>query len=146
MSGKGNLALGALITAAVALSPASSLAQRSPTRSESKSLKSYALSWCREHLGAVKSTCKYGRQSKSKDNRTRVSTVSPRYAWADVVGEGLSGLVVRRPKKTGGKWKVIAISGGGVSECTDWTKKMPKSVVRDLRLVGLKSGGEVGRC
>jgi hypothetical protein len=78
----------------------------------------------------------------------RVSTVNPRFAWAESRGgDGFTAALVKRPHRTGGRWRIVAIQGGGIENCSKWERHAPRRVVRDLRLDGLRPGGTSGgRC
>ena|SRR5450759_5040506 len=130
----------ALVVGAFGLSASTSHAERSPTRSEARDLRTFALAWCHHHSNPQAGPCVYGAYDRLAVYRTRVSTVDPHFAWADVTTEASSGLLVKRPHRYGGHWKVIAIGGGGVSNCSDWYKAVSHRVSADLGLVGLVRG------
>jgi hypothetical protein len=130
----------ALAAGAAGFSASSSLAERAPSRSEAHELRTFAVAWCHQNTNPVGGPCVYGADNRLAAYRTRVSTVDPRFAWADITADGLSGLLVKRPHRTGGHWKVIAAGGGGVSNCSDWYKVVSHRVSADLGLVGLIRG------
>jgi hypothetical protein len=80
--------------------------------------------------------------------KTRISTRSARYAWADIIGEGVSGMLLRRPTSHSRRFKVVGFQGGGIGECTYWRKRAPRSVLRDLDIDGLVdvAAGTEGNC
>lgn len=120
---------------AVALAPATAEASRKPTRAEAKAIKRIALRACEAPGG-----CRY--------RSARVSTRSRRYAWANVVGEGFSGVLLKRSSTRTRRFRVIATQGGGIEACSHWRKKAPRSVLRDLRISGVlnSSGTVTGSC
>lgn len=72
---------------------------------------------------------------------------NPRFAWADVTGEGYSGALVKRPRKGSLEFRVIGTQGGGIGECRFWRKRAPDAVLRDLRIAGLVDrSGTVRNC
>ena len=76
-----------------------------------------------------------------------MSTRNVRYAWADVVAEGFSGTLLRRPTRRSRRWRVIGTQGGGISECSYWERRAPDRVLRDLRIKGLVGdSGDVRTC
>jgi hypothetical protein len=121
--------------AALGLVAPAALADRSATKAERTAIKRVALAHCDAPGG-----CRF--------KKARVSTRSARYAWADVFGEGLSGLLFKRPTAHSRRFKVVGIQGGGIGECTYWRARAPRSVLRDLDVVGLTdvSAGTTGRC
>jgi hypothetical protein len=66
-----------------------------------------------------------------------VSSVNPRFAWADVAGEGFSGVLVKRREPSSRRFRVIGTQGGGIGECSYWRARAPRAVLRDLRVSGL---------
>jgi hypothetical protein len=130
------LPLAALATgAALALVAPAAQADRSATKSERAAIKRVALAHCGAPGG-----CTF--------RKARVSTRSARYAWAHVFGEGLSGLLLKRPTAHSRRFKVVGIQGGGIGECSYWRARAPRSVLRDLDVVGLTdvSAGTTGKC
>ena len=122
--------------AALALvAPAAALADRSATKAERAAIKRVALAHCDAPGG-----CRF--------KKARVSTRSARYAWADVFGEGFSGMLLKRPSAHSLRFKVLAIQGGGIETCSHWRARAPRSVLRDLDVVGLTdiSAGTTGSC
>ena len=122
----------AVIAFGTLAAPAS--ADRKPSKQEASAIERVALKACPPVLNCdVK--------------KVRVSTRSARYAWADVIGEGLSGVLVRRPTTQSRRFKIVGTQGGGISECSYWRARAPKSVLRDLHVKGLVgSAGEVRTC
>lgn len=144
----GRLARGlVLLGAAWCVFQAAAQAQRPPNRAEARTLRTWALQWCQHNLAEVADSCVYGASEHVAAYRTRISTADPRYGWADITADGLSGLLVRRPRRTQARWRVVAEGGGGVSTCEAWEKSAPRRVVADLGLVGLRpGGGQATRC
>jgi hypothetical protein len=117
----------ALLGTAIALgSPAVAAADRRPTKVEKSAIKRVALKLC---SAAVPGECEF--------RRARVSTRNARFAWADVVEEGLSGALLKRPTRHSRRFKVIGVQGGGIGECSYWRARAPRAVLRDLRISGL---------
>jgi hypothetical protein len=78
---------------------------------------------------------------------SRVSTVNRRFAWTNVVGEGFSGVLLKRPRASSLRFRVVGIQGGGINECSYWRKRAPRPVLRDLRIGGLLDDtGATGNC
>ena len=100
-------------------------ADRAPSRAERTAIKRVALDACQ----AGGRECDY--------RRARVSTRNARYAWADVIGEGFSGVLVKRRRASARRFRVIGIQGGGIAECSYWRARAPSGVLRDLRISGL---------
>ena len=69
--------------------------------------------------------------------RARVSTRNARYAWAGVVAEGFSGVLLKRPSRRSHRFRVIGTQGGGIGECSYWRARAPRRVLRDLRIFGV---------
>jgi hypothetical protein len=141
------LAIATVLLASMCLVTATTLAERSPTKSEARSIRAAALAYC--HGLGTPSPCSYGSHTSLPQYRTRVSTVNARYAWADIFTDGLSGALIVRPHPHGAGWRVVVPGGGGLSPCSTWFHAAPHSVVRDLRLGGGVRGayGEVeGTC
>ncbi|ADB48805.1 hypothetical protein Cwoe_0369 [Conexibacter woesei DSM 14684] len=129
----------ALLAAAVLLvlaSPAADAARRPASRAAAKAIKRVALRAC----GSPPGGCRY--------LGARVSTRNARYAWADVVGEGFSGVLLKRPSARSHRFSVIGTQGGGIGSCAYWRARAPRPVLRDLRVSGLldASTGATGRC
>jgi hypothetical protein len=101
-------------------------ADRKPSKRETAAIKRVALQACRS---AAPDECEFG--------RARVSTRNARYAWADVVGEGFSGVLVKRPTGRSRRFRVVGSQGGGISTCSYWRARAPDGVLRDLRITGL---------
>jgi hypothetical protein len=76
----------------------------------------------------------------------RVSMPNTRFAWADVVGEGFSGVLLKR-RPGSNRFRVIGLQGGGIGECSYWRDLAPDRVLRDLKVMGLVgTTGEVRNC
>ena len=121
--------------AALALAAPAAMADRAPTKAERAAIKRVALAHCDAPGG-----CRF--------KKARISTRSARYAWADVFGEGFSGLLLKRPTAHSLRFRVVAIQGGGIETCSHWRAHAPRSVLRDLDVVGLTdvSAGTTGKC
>jgi hypothetical protein len=127
----------ATLVAMLLVGLASAQAARQPTAPEAKALIRVALHACEGH-GPPGSTCEF--------RGARVSTRNAHFAWVDMTTDGFSGALLKRPRKTGANFHVIAIQGGGIERCTKWRKKAPKRVLADLHIVGLRGNGSTGRC
>ncbi|MDW5598848.1 hypothetical protein VSS74_31105 [Conexibacter stalactiti] len=126
----------ALVVGLSLLSAAAAEAARRPTPKEAAAIKRLALDVCRSPAGA----CRY--------HGARVSTRNPRFAWADVTGEGFSGALLKRPRRGGTAFRVVGTQGGGIGSCAYWRRRAPRPVLRDLRVSGLLNvrTGATGRC
>jgi hypothetical protein len=121
------------IGAAVGFAAAPAAADRAPSKAERAAIEAVALDACRA------SDCEF--------RRARVSTSNARFAWADVIGEGFSGVLLKRPTKRSHRFRVIGTQGGGISECSYWRRRAPRAVLRDLRISGLvDDAGTVRSC
>jgi hypothetical protein len=124
----GGAALGAVAAPAIA--------DRAPSEAERAAIKRVALKACER---AAPDECVF--------HRARVSTAGRRFAWADVTGEGFSGVLLKRPSRRSHRFRVIGTQGGGIGECSYWRARAPRAVLRDLRLVGLvDESGTVRNC
>lgn len=72
----------------------------------------------------------------------RVSTVDRRYAFGGAFGMNYYGGAL--VKRSGGRWKVLKIAGGGIDYCSSWFAVAPDAVIRDLDLKGLRYQGDSG--
>jgi hypothetical protein len=125
-----------LALAALALSAVPADASRRATKAETRAIKRAALKEC---SGPPGEPCRF--------RGARVSTRNPRYAWANVVTEGFSGALLKRPTRRSRRWRVIGTQGGGIGDCREWRKLAPRSVLRDLRIYGvLDDSGASGSC
>jgi hypothetical protein len=117
----------------VATSPA--IADRSATKTERAAIKRVTTKRCSAPDG-----CTF--------RKARISTRNARYAWAEVIGEGVSGMLLKRPTSHSRRFKVVGFQGGGIGECTYWRKRAPRSVLRDLDVDGLVdiASGTEGNC
>lgn len=111
---------------AVLVSPEVAAADRAPTTREASAIERVALKHCHAPPG---DECEF--------RKGRISTPHARFAWADVVTEGLSGLLLKRPSRQSRRFKVIGIQGGGIGECDYWRARAPRAVLRDLHIGGL---------
>jgi hypothetical protein len=129
------LVLGAaVVTLGTATSPAA--ADRAPSRSEASAIKRVALKACPP---PAVSDCVF--------RKARISTRDARFAWADVIGEGLSGVLVKRPSARSRRFRIVGTQGGGISSCSYWRARAPKRVLRDLHVKGLiDDAGAVRSC
>jgi hypothetical protein len=126
------VALALLVTAFVVPSAA---ADRAPSKSEARAIERVALKTCDPPV------------RKCEFRKARVSTRNARFAWADVVDEGLSGMLLKRRTAHPRRFRVIGIQGGGISECSYWRARAPAAVLRDLHIVGLiDDSGTTGNC
>jgi hypothetical protein len=118
-------ALGAVVaTFGTVASPAA--ADRAPSRSEASAIKRAALKACPP---PAVSDCDF--------RKARISTRNARFAWADVIGEGLSAVLVKRPSARSRRFRIVGTQGGGISSCSYWRARAPRSVLRDLHVKGL---------
>jgi hypothetical protein len=117
------IALGSCLIGLVSASAA--VAARPASKAEAAAIKRVALKDCRSTPGG----CEF--------RKARVSTRSARFAWADVVGEGVSGFLLKRPTSRSHRFRVIGGQGGGIRDCAFWLKLAPAAVLRDLRVRGL---------
>jgi hypothetical protein len=126
-------ALTMLALSLVATSPA--IADRSATKAERAAIKRVTMKRCGAPGG-----CTF--------RKARISTRNARYAWAEIIGEGVSGMLLKRPTSRSRRFKVVGFQGGGIGECTYWRKRAPRSVLRDLDIDGLVdvSSGTEGNC
>jgi hypothetical protein len=117
----------------VAASPA--IADRSATKAERAAIKRVTMKRC-----AAPDGCTF--------RKARISTRNARYAWAEIIGEGVSGMLLKRPTSRSRRFKVVGFQGGGIGECTYWRKRAPRSVLRDLDIDGLVdvASGTEGSC
>jgi hypothetical protein len=117
----------------VATAPAS--ADRVATKAERAAIKRVTMKRCHAPDGCTL-------------RKVRISTRSGRYAWADIIGEGVSGMLLKRPTSRSHRFEVVGFQGGGIGECTYWRKRAPRSVLRDLDIHGLVdvSAGTEGSC
>jgi hypothetical protein len=113
------LAAGAILVYAV---PAAG-ADRRPTKVEAAAIKRVALKAC----GSP--DCEF--------RRARVSTRNARFAWADVVAEGFSGVLLKRPRRHSRRFRVVGFQGGGIGSCSYWRARAPAAVLRDLHISGV---------
>jgi hypothetical protein len=109
-------------------------ADRKPTATEEAAIERVALAAC----AAPQGDCAF--------QGARVSTRDERFGWARIVGEGISGALVKRPSSDAGSFRVVGIQGGGIGECSYWRKRAPRKVLRDLRVRGLVKSGDVRNC
>jgi hypothetical protein len=108
-------------------------AARPATASENAAIKRVALKSCTAPGG-----CRW--------RGALVSTRDPRFAWGRVIGEGVSGVLVRRASRHGGRFRVLHVQGGGIEKCSMWRKHAPRPVLRDLRIHGLVGSGATVTC
>jgi hypothetical protein len=112
------------------------IADRAPSKAERAAIKRVALTACER---AAPDECVF--------QRARVSTAGRRFAWADVTGEGFSGVLLKRPSTRSQRFRVIGTQGGGIGECSYWRARAPRAVLRDLHVVGLgDESGTVRNC
>lgn len=76
-----------------------------------------------------------------------ISTADPRYGTASCGDFGHFYNVLRRPSAHSGDWRVALAIGDGIPECSEITAaRIPRSVIRDLRLYGLGRRGRTVLC
>ena len=127
--------LAALVLALLVPLPAAA-ADRTPTKAERRAIERKALKVCR---AAAPGECEL--------RRARVSTRNERFAWADVVGEGFSGVLLKRATARAHRFRVAGTQGGGIGSCAYWRARAPAGVLRDLRVQGLvEATGAVRNC
>jgi len=127
----------ALLASGAALGSAipSAAADRPPSKAEASAIKRVALKACSSPAPG----CEF--------RKARVSTRNARFAWADVIGEGFSGVLLKRPTAHSRRFKVIGTQGGGIGSCDYWRARAPAGVLRDLRIRGLvDDAGTVRNC
>jgi hypothetical protein len=131
-----SIALSVLAAGAVLLTVVpSASADRRPTKGERSAIKRVALKACRGAPGG----CEF--------RGARVSTANARFAWANAVGEGFSGALVKRPTKRSRRFRVVGTQGGGIGTCAYWRARAPRRVLRDLNISGLvDDSGTTARC
>jgi hypothetical protein len=126
MQGGGRAAVLAAVAAGATMgliaAPAS--AARPPTDGEKAVIKRVAMRACHPAPG-----CHF--------RRARVSTRNARFAWADVLGEGFSGVLLKRPSPRSRSFKVVGTQGGRLGLCSYWRARAPAAVLHDLHVNGL---------
>jgi hypothetical protein len=110
-------------------------ADRRPTNPERTAIKRVALKACR---AAAPDDCRF--------TAARVSTANARFAWANVIGEGYSGALLKRPTKRSRRFRVVGEQGGGIGQCSYWRARAPRRVLRDLRISGLVNDTDTRNC
>jgi hypothetical protein len=126
----------ALVTTLALAAAPPALADRAPSKAERAAIKRVALEACER---SAPDACEL--------RRARVSTARSRFAWADVIGEGFSGVLLERPSRRSHRFRVVGTQGGGIGECSYWRARAPRSVLRDLRISGLvDDAGTVRNC
>jgi hypothetical protein len=108
---------------------------RAPTPAEKKAIRRAAMRACRpQEFDQYK--CKWL-------GHVKVSTINPRYAWAEVSGPQTDGSgVLRRGKRHPGRWKLIRAVGGGIQSCSYWRSVVPRRVVTEFHIEGFTEGDE----
>jgi curli biogenesis system outer membrane secretion channel CsgG len=130
---RSSIVLLALLAFAAVVAPAG--ADRRPTKTERSAIKRTALKACE---GAGPNDCRF--------IGARVSTANARFAWANVVGEGYSGALLKRPTKSSRRFRVVGSQGGGIGECSYWRAHAPRRVLRDLKISGLVNATDTRIC
>jgi hypothetical protein len=125
---------GLLVVVLALLQAAPAGADRKPTAAEEPAIERVGVQACARPPG----DCAF--------RGARVSTANERYAWANVIAEGFSGALLKRPSRTSTDFKVVGTQGGGIGECRYWRKRAPRKVLRDLRIRGLVKSGAVRNC
>jgi hypothetical protein len=119
----------ALASCLTGLLPASaSSADRPATKAETAAIK---------HVVLTGQTCRPSPAGPCEFRNARVSRRDARFAWADVVREGLSGALLKRPTARSLRFRVIGTQGGGIGACSYWRALAPAGVLRDLDVVGV---------
>jgi hypothetical protein len=123
--GRRTAVLAAVVAGAtMGLIAAPASAARRPTGGEKAAIKRVAMRACDPAPG-----CRF--------RQARVSTRNARYAWADVVGEGFSAVLLKRPSPRSRSFKVVGTQGGGIGLCSYWRARAPAAVLHDLHVNGL---------
>lgn len=72
-----------------------------------------------------------------------ISTINPRYAWAEVAGPNYDNSgVLRRGVRRPARWKMIRVVGGGIQSCGYWRSVVPPRVVTEFHIEGFTEGDE----
>jgi hypothetical protein len=123
------------VVALAALTAQPALADRAASKTERAAIKRVTMKRCTAPDGCTL-------------HKTRISTRNARYAWADIIGEGVSGMLLKRPTSRSRRFDVVGFQGGGIGECAYWRKRAPRSVLRDLDIHGLVdvAAGTEGSC
>jgi hypothetical protein len=121
----------AAATIAVSL-PLYAEASRAPEQVELKAIRRAAMIDCNRHQNVPGYDCRWRGDVK-------ISTIDPRYAWAEVMGPAYdhSG-ILRRRSKHAQRWRVVRVVGGGIQPCSYWYAKAPRAVVREFGLRGYR--------
>jgi hypothetical protein len=128
------LGRGLLVIAAALCVAAPAQADRKPTAEEEAAIERVGVQACAKPPG----DCAF--------RGARVSTANERYAWANVIADGFSGALVKRPSRASADFRVVGTQGGGIGECRYWRKRAPRRVLKDLRIRGLVKSGAVRNC
>ena len=121
------------LLAGLGVAATAAIADRKPSATEEAAIERVAVAECSAPVG----DCAF--------SGARVSTRDERFAWANVVAEGLSGALVKRKRGTEA-FRVVGTQGGGIGECRYWRKRAPRKVLRDLHIRGLVASGDVRNC
>ena len=92
----------ALVLTTLAALPAAAAADRSPTKAERRAIERKALKTCR---AAAPGECETPQGPRLDRNA--------RFAWADVVGEGFSGVLLKRATGRAHRFRVAGTQGAG---------------------------------
>lgn len=124
------------VVAAFGTVTAPAAADRAPSKRERWAIKRVALKACPP---PSVSDCTF--------KKARISTRDARFAWADVIGDGLSGVLVKLPSARSRRFRIVGYQGGGIGACSYWRARAPRKVLRDLHVSGLiDDSGAVGNC
>lgn len=87
-----------------------------------------------------------GTGQRCRFERARVSTVNARYAFGDASGRDYGVTVIlRRRSAKATRWTRVTSIGGGAPDCRQF-RSMPRAVVREFGLGGLRDGRYVDQC
>jgi hypothetical protein len=129
----------ALASCLTGLLPASAVsADRPATKAETAAIKRAVLTG---------EACRPSPVGPCEFKDARVSTRDARFAWADVVREGFSGALLKRPTARSLRFRVVGTQGGGIGACSYWRALAPAAVLRDLGVVGvIDDSGSTHNC
>ena len=122
-----------LMLALVLVLAAPAAADRKPTADEEAAIERVAVEKC----AAPQGDCAF--------QGARVSTADARFGWGRIVGEGISGVLVKRKRGTD-DFRVVGVQGGGIGSCRYWRKRAPRRALRDLNVRGLVKSGATKNC
>ena len=118
-------ALTPLLLAGMAVGAPIADASRAPTKKERADIRR-----------VVERTC--GEGNECTGFTSRISSIDARFASAGADGEFFSpGGIVKRPKRTGGRWRWVIQQSGGPDHCSNYRKLVPLRVLREFRIHGM---------